>query len=411
MTPISMVVGEVKVLRVPDVEQVAIGDEEVISYRPLENDELILIGAKPGTSTLHIWQRGNRQQKYQITVSAKSVSRSVDLARYLTRDISGLEVSYEMNKLIFKGDIPLSQKDNYYAILDHFEAPISLVTFRNFEFLPVVRIDVMLLEIKQRAVKELGLEWDTAIAGPIVATHKTFERNDYYRVARSGPNDDTDVVLDVIGFVPNDYNFYNYAGITSYIGSIINILEENGDAHVISAPKLMAKSGESATFLSGGEFPVAVINNQGQLEVEFKEYGVRLEITPQVDTLDNINTHVFTELSSIDFANAVNGVPGIIARNSDTTINLKSGETYAISGLALAEISEQSQKIPLLGDIPILGRLFRSDSKNSDSTELVILVTPYLVTPESDINKAAIGAGDTVRKRFENFDWATTLLE
>ncbi len=410
-TSMVLHVGEVKVLDVPDVEQVAIGNEEVVLYRPLENGELILIGGAVGQSSLHIWQKGGRQRTYSVNVINPDVSRSLRLARYLAKDISGLEVKESENKLIFSGNISIAQKDNFYAILQQFDTPISLVTFNSFEFEPVIRLDVMLLEIKQRAVKDLGIDWDDAIAGPIVGVHKTFSRNDYFRIARQADNDPDNVVLDIIDTVPNDYSFYTYSGMTSVLGSIINILQETGDAEVISSPRLMAKSGEAASFLSGGEFPIPIINNQGQLEVEFRQYGVRLEITPQVDKDENINTFIFTELSSIDFANAVNGVPGLISRNSETTINLRSGETYAISGLALAEKSEQVVKIPFLGDIPLLGHLFRSTNNDSDSTELVIMVTPYLVTPESELNQQLIRAADPLRESFENFDWKTKILE
>lgn len=408
---ITLRVGEVKVLNIPDVEQVAVGSEDIIKYRPLDNGEFILIGASAGESSIHIWQRGNRQKKYAVIVKEKSTYQSLRLARHLAKDIRGLEVTYDEGKIIFKGDIPIEQKDNYLVMLDNFEDPVSLVTYGNFDFLPVVRIDVMLLEVKKRAIKELGIQWDTAIGGPVLAAHKAFKNNDFYRVTRSGPNDNNNVAEGIIDAVPNDYNFYSYAGITSYIGSVVNILEENGDAEVISAPKLMAKSGESASFLSGGEFPVAVVNNEGQIEVDFKEYGVRMDITPQVDKDNNINTRIFTELSSIDFGNAVNGVPGVVARNSETTINLKSGETYAISGLSLAEVSDQVRKVPFLGDLPFIGRIFRSEGRNSDSTELVIIVTPHLLTPDSQRNQQVISAGDTIKKRFDDVDWATSLLE
>ncbi|WP_086933201.1 type II and III secretion system protein family protein [Agarilytica rhodophyticola] len=411
---IEMHLGEVKVLDVPDVEQVAIGDEKIVLYRPLENGEMILIGAGLGQTNLHVWQKGGRQRIYKVSVINQDVSRNLKLARYLAENIAGLKVSEKDNRIVFSGNVSISQKDNFLAILGQFSNPISLVTYSSFVFQPVVRIDVTLLEIKQRAVRDLGIDWDDAISGPIVGVHRTFSRNDFFRIARDIGNDGDEVasgIIDPDTGVPNDYNFYSYGGLTTVLGSIINLLEETGDAEVISSPRLMAKSGESASFLSGGEFPVAVLNNQGQVEVEFKQYGVRLEISPQVDSEENINTLIFTELSSIDFANVVNGVPGLVSRNSETTVNLRHGETYAISGLALAEKSEQNTKVPFLGDIPYLGQLFRSTNTDADSTELVIMVTPYLVTPDSKINKDLIEAGNPIRESFKNFDWKTKILE
>nr|WP_269783481.1 pilus assembly protein N-terminal domain-containing protein [Marinibactrum halimedae] len=413
-TAVNIQVGEVRIIEVPDVEQVAIGNEKVFSYRPLENGEFVLIGNIPGRSSLHIWQKGGRQRTYTVNVISSESSGNFQLARYLASTISGLNAYENDGKIIFSGDISVEHKENFLSILSQFDSPISLVTYSSFELAPVVRLDVMLLEIKQRAVKDLGIDWDDAISGPVLGVRKIFTRNDYFSFVREGPNETNGGFSSLFGegsTVPNDYNFYKYSAFTSHIGSIINLLQESGDAKVISAPKLMAKSGESASFLSGGEFPVSVVNTLGQSEIEFKEYGVRLDIAPTVDDRENINTFIFTELSSIDFANAVNGVPGLIARNSETTINLRSGETFAISGLSLAEKASQERKLPLLGDIPVLGNLFKNDSNNSDSTELVILVTPYILTPKSKRNEALIEAGSPLRDEFKKFNWRMKLLE
>lgn len=407
-TYINIKLGDVKVITVPDIDQIAIGDETIVNYKSVENGEVVLIGAKAGKTSLHIWQRGGRQRVYHVNVIPQFLTERSRMARYLSEKIPGLEVEEKDSVLIFSGTISPSLKNNYDALLANFPGSVSMVTYRNFDVKPVVKMDVTLLEIKKRAVKELGIEWDTTTTGPLVAGRKTFTRNDYFTMMRVGEEG-----LDQLSEVdlPNDYDFYHYAGWAGVLGSIIKILQESGDAKVISSPKLMAKSGESASFLSGGQFPIPMTNNLGQTEVEFKEYGVRLEITPQVDENNVINTYIFTELSSIDFGNAVNGVPGVISRNANTTVNLKNGETYAISGLALAQKSNQHKKVPFLGDIPYVGKLFGSDAKDGDTTELVIMVTPYVVTPDDPENTKLIDAVAPLHKEFKQVDWSTSIME
>lgn len=403
--------GEVVVLELKDIEDVAVGNESILSYAISDNEEFILFGKSVGQTDVYIWQRGNRETRYKVKVLSEDIADEMTLAKILAESVTGLKVRSEHNRIIFQGTIDGHQEARLATILAQFSNPVNLVSFRPFSERPVVRIDVTLLEVKRRALKDFGINWDDAIAGPVLGAHKSFARNNHYRIAKQGPNGNGETNLNILASVPNDHQFYGYGGFTSHLGSVINILVENGDAEVISAPKLMAKSGEEASFLSGGQFPVPVVGQLGQTEVEFKEYGVRLNIRPIVDDEGKINTFIFTELSSIDFANAVNGVPGVISRNSQTTINLSHGETFAISGLALAERSDQSSQVPLLGDIPLLGHLFKTNNQNADSTELVIIATPYIVTPDSAENTKLMGAASQIKRHFEGVDWETGIME
>ncbi len=403
--------GEVSVLELKDIEDVAVGNESILSYAISDNEEFILFGKGVGQTDLYIWQRGNRETRYKVKVLSENIAGEMALAKILAESVAGLKVTSEHNRMIFQGTIAGSQEARLNAILAQFPNPVNLVSFRPFSERPMVRIDVTLLEVKRRALKDFGIDWDDVISGPVLGAHKTFARNDHYRIAQQGPNGDGETNLNILASVPNDHQFFGYGGFTSHIGSVIDILVENGDAEVISAPKLMAKSGAEASFLSGGQFPVPVVGQLGQTEVEFKEYAVRLIIRPIVDGEGKINTYIFTELSSVDFANAVNGVPGVISRNSETTINLSHGETFAISGLALAERSDQSSQIPLLGDIPLLGNLFKTTNHNADSTELVIIATPYIVTPDSAENTKLMGAASQIERHFEGVDWETNIME
>jgi pilus assembly protein CpaC len=168
----------------------------------------------------------------------------------------------------------------------------------------------------------------------------------------------------------------------------LEALKENGLAKILAEPTLIAISGQDASFLAGGEFPVPVPQAgqaAGAITVEFKEFGVGLSFLPRVLENGTVNMRINTEVSDLDFTAALVtqgfAVPGLTTRRASTDIELKDGQTFAIAGLLQDNIREIVSKYPLLGDIPILGTLFRSEEFRKRQTELVILVTPYLVKP------------------------------
>ena len=171
------------------------------------------------------------------------------------------------------------------------------------------------------------------------------------------------------------------------INAIIDALESEGLVSLLAEPNLTALSGETASFLAGGEFPVPVVDRLGGASVEFKDYGVSLAFTPTVLTGNRINLKVMPEVSSISSAGAttLNGIniPALTTRRASTSVELGSGQSFAIAGLLLADTDQSVDKFPGLGDLPILGALFRSTRFERRETELVVIVTPYLVRPVS----------------------------
>lgn len=167
----------------------------------------------------------------------------------------------------------------------------------------------------------------------------------------------------------------------------IDMLEQTGYAYTLSQPSLTALSGQSATFLAGGEVPIPVPSTGTNTSntIEYKEFGVRLSVTPTVLSRSQVHLKVAPEVSELDFANAVtvNGttVPALRVRRTDTSISLADGESFVISGLVSRTMRDNAQKFPGLGDIPVLGALFRSTSFRTDDSELLMIVTPHLVSP------------------------------
>lgn len=171
---------------------------------------------------------------------------------------------------------------------------------------------------------------------------------------------------------------------SSTITSKINFLSSNGDAVTLAEPTLNCINGGQATFLAGGEVPYPVTGANGQVTVEFKEYGIKLNISPRVDAQGNISTSILSEISQLDQAVSVMGAPGLLTRRTQTQVNVVTGETIVLSGLLSAEQSNDLSELPGLGRLPVIGKLFGSEGFRKNLTELVIFVTPELIEPRNN---------------------------
>jgi hypothetical protein len=168
------------------------------------------------------------------------------------------------------------------------------------------------------------------------------------------------------------------------LGAVIRALQTRGLFQSLAEPNLVAESGKEASFLAGGEFPIPVTQPGGgnAITVQFKEFGVRLNFTPVVQG-DRVRLKVRPEVSTLDFANGVHldgfRIPALISRRAETELEIRDGQTFAVAGLLNNQLSTTMQKIPGIGDIPILGYLFRSKAANKERTELVVMITPHIL--------------------------------
>lgn len=178
------------------------------------------------------------------------------------------------------------------------------------------------------------------------------------------------------------------------INTVIDALEDEGLLSILAEPSLTAMSGKPASFLAGGEFPVPTVDDEGSVSVEFRPFGVSLAFSPVVMTKDKISLTVAPEVSTLSELGAIEvsgfNIPSLSTRRAETTVELGSGQTFAIAGLLQNNTSNDVDKFPGLGDIPVLGALFRSSEWRRDQTELVILVTPYIVSAVSDPSRMAL---------------------
>lgn len=391
---ITMHEGDVRVIHAGDVERVAIGDDSVVNYRAIENDEMLLIAASAGETSLMIWGRGGRKQKIDIVVVAHNISKTLQQARSAVKTLDGISVREEGGVLIFEGELNAADQPLIDQILKRFPGSFTMIRPRAFDVKPLIRLDVQVVEMKKRATSQLGIRWQQTAAGPAFGVHKGLIDNDRFALATDDPYDPgvTEKILKAVGGASNT-SLFAYGGMTSVLSTRIELLAENGEARILSQPKLSAKSGESSSFRSGGQFPIPVVDQFGRPSVDFKDYGITLDMTPTIDRQNNVNVKVYTEISSIDFAVQVNDIPGVTTRSTETTVNVQEGDTIVLSGLASGQQSEAVSKLPLLGDVPVIGVFFRAKDRNFDTTELIISITPYVITPDHAANQKLMKAG------------------
>ncbi len=239
----------------------------------------------------------------------------------------------------------------------------------------MVRMKVKMVEFRKSALGKLGIDWGDSVNGPTFATAGDVIGNNLFRPVTEG-----------FDGLPNTVApFSTYFGIASNITSRINFLSSNGDAVTLAEPVLSCTNGGSASFLAGGEVPYPTVGPNGETKVAFKDYGIKLNISPEIDPSGNVRTMIETEISQIDPALSIQGTPGLLTRRAQTQVNVRSGQTIVISGLLSKESSNDIDKIPGLGNLPILGNLFKSKNIRNSVSELVIFVTPEVIEPSGEL--------------------------
>ena len=257
----------------------------------------------------------------------------------------------------------------------------------------MIHMDVKVVEVKKSELKRIGINWADVINGPQYGVFHEYNTNSVFRPSPGVP-------FEYLNGLPADVGTSNaYFGVASNLTSIINLLANDGNARLLAEPQLTCRSGGKAEFLAGGEVPLPIRNNDGSVSVTFKQYGIILKIEPESDPEGYISTHVSVEISTVDDSIKVMDIPGFLTRKTDTDMNVRQGETMVISGLVNSESAKSVDKLPGLGNIPILGELFKSRSFKNNETEMVILVTPRIIDPSHKINKRWIKRAGELREK------------
>ena len=319
------------------VTRLAVGDPEVAEVLLLNRNSVLLLGKGPGVTNVSLWTRcASAPHQSMLFVEGQAT------AAVATPQLAG------------SVDTTLPSQ---------------------------VQTDIRFVEVNRTKLKEVGIR--------IFGT----QSNNFLFGSPGSSLVDSAPVGGVSGLTPganmplsgDGFNILWGGGSSKFLGAL-NALENSGFAYTLSRPSLVALSGQSASFLAGGEFPVPIPSSgSDSLSIEYKEYGIRLNLTPTVIDRNRIHLKVAPEVSELDFSAGIviagTQVPALNVRRTDTSISLADGESFVISGLINTSSRSVVDKLPGLGDIPILGAFFRNSSMQREERELLMIVTPRLVNP------------------------------
>ncbi|TGW22428.1 type II and III secretion system protein [Stenotrophomonas maltophilia] len=387
--------GQAAVYTLPSgLKRVAVGSGEMLEVTNVGPRDLIMMGMKAGSTTVHLWLQNGKQLQVQVDISENDAVSLAETIRTLLADVEKINVHAVADRVVITGqDINPGIGSRIDAIQKIYPTVLNFTTADPVGMRPMVQMDVKIMEFDTNALEELGIQWDNVIRGPVAGIVKDFTNNNYYRI-----NPEQSPANGVL--LPNKLQGTQaFFGIATQIGSAINLMMNKGKAFLLASPQLSARSGGQAKFLAGGEVPIPVPQGFGQVTVDYKEYGIKLDIEPLVNFNEDISTRILAEVSRVDPTVTVQGVPGFTTRRTESEINVHAGETIVISGLIDSSAQQDAKRLPLLGDIPILGKLFRSDGFRGNRTELVMFVTPRVVTPGSQENLDGLERARQIQER------------
>lgn len=382
---IEMYVGESRVFPTPGIARIAIGNGQIMSATSLDNKEVIVFANAAGTSSLFIWNEDGRYQRVKVNIVPGDTSRYArEIAAFLS-SIPNAKASVIGDKVIVEGD---NLRDFDIAKIDELAKRYpQIVNFTNrLGWEQMVLMDVKVVEFPIAELREIGLKW-TAMGGASVAgIWSPATRGDVggYQIAIPTGTGNPLPISASSGAtsVPLPSGLTVLSAINMGLGAQLAMLEQSGKATILAQPQLSARNGAEASFLAGGEYPYTVSSINGTT-VMFKPYGVKLDIVPKVDRQGVIRATIKSEVSAIDTSFSTVAGPAISMRKTNTEFNVRSGETLVLSGLLSRNTSTNIDKVPFLGELPILGALFRSKRFQNNETELVIFVTPTIVNSQS----------------------------
>jgi pilus assembly protein CpaC len=412
---IKMFVGELKTLPIGRVDRVAIGNGNVISTKVLDSGELLLLAEKPGDTSMMIWS-GKAKTQYMVRVSQTDSQEAFRVASNMLKDVPGISLSQVGGNVVVTGIASKENLDRINMLGKLYPQIANLARLEDVAMKKMVYIKVQILEMKRSLLENIGVQWPSSFDGlkmGLLGNFGSTNTQGLYQPS-STPGAPPQPIPPIGGVLPiqtGNHGLRAYLGINSLISTTINLAKNNGDAYVLAEPELSTRSGGEAKFLAGGQIPLPAVSSTGAGSVEFKDYGIRLTIKPMADENDNVLANVKTEISSVDPSVSVQGIPGFLTRQTETDINVKDGQTIVMSGLVNSDMSKDISRVPGLGSVPIIGSLFRSDNFKSGRTDLVILVTPTVVDPNSTINRERIDKSESIREKFERNLSKTDLLD
>jgi pilus assembly protein CpaC len=356
------------------IQRFSIGDPTVAEAVVVSPTEVLINGKALGTTSLFLWDNAGAIKLYSIEVTADAAG----MERYLASVLEGehVDVVASGNVVTLSGTVRDASvanraveiaKGSGATIVDNLTTPEAVQVMLNVRF----------AEVNKSVLKQFRSQIAT------LNPHKLDDNGNWQGASNTVPPGNTGAGGFSDGIV--DVGLFNA---NASIELLIRALQSKGDFRSLAEPNLITLPGKEASFLAGGEFPYPAVQGgggSGSVSIVFKEFGIRLKFLPTITRNGSIRLKVMPEVSSLDFSNPLvfGGftIPSILSRRAETEVEMKNGQYLAIAGLMDNTLTDNATKIPILGDLPILGQFFRSKDARQNRTELLVLVSPKLVLP------------------------------
>ena len=382
---IPLTVGRSVVLDHPDeIRRVAIADEGVADAIVISTREMLINGKTPGLTSMVIWSRSGDRNFFTINVKMNVEQ----IQEHIRTSFPGEPIRLSASR----GVVTLSGKASGPEVLERVIAMItgsvgSTTIINNVELPPPpaerqIMLKVKFVEVDRQGMQEFGaaLMSTGALNTPAAITTQQFGAGNITGIQGSIPAQ--------LQGTSTNFNFQDALNIFAFrpdlnIGAIIRALNSKALVQILAEPNVVTTDGKEASFLVGGEFPVPVVqggSTAGAITIQFREFGIRFDFLPHFTERGTVKMHITPEVSALDFANAVSIqgflVPALSTRRVETDIELAPGQSFVVGGLIDRRIADTVSKIPGLSSIPLIGRIFRSYSREQQMTDLIVIVTP-----------------------------------
>lgn len=381
--PVEVSLNESKYMAASGITRLAVGNPAIADVQLLSSGDFLLVGKKAGTTSLIVWSDGGRRTEYTVYVAGNDrgmASAIQDAIGYPKVHVQMIE-----DRVMLRGKVENQyEHDSALKIAGLYTGGdgSGVIDLLEMEHPSQIRLEAQIIEINSDYTKNLGIQYWSQTPGSNSNS------------GSSTGNTNSGITVGTAGLFYGGEDFSSNRKHGGWLGShVANVnvtlqaLINEGKARILSRPSITTMSGKAANILIGGRIPIPVSDGNGNVSIDWHEYGMKLNIEPVVDSEDKITSKVHAEVSTLDYSHGVKidsfSVPGIATREAESEVNVRSGMTMAIGGLINSEDAKIVSKIPLLGDLPIIGRFFRHTSNTRDKREVIILITPTLVADDT----------------------------
>ena len=383
MKSLALETGQNRLLILSEpIGRVSVADPKVADLKVITPTQMLLTSRGVGTTDLTLWNKADQPLVLALQVSRNLNALRAQLAEFFPNE--KITVSAAGDLVVLSGevaDVRVPERAAEVAQL-HAEKIANLIHVVGNQ---QVQLEVKFAEVSRSGLRNLGINFFHQDAGGRFVggvNSPATTADQFSTVPGTGSAASPGVQAAAI---PNTFSLF-FSGLPQFpFSAILSALESSGLAKMLAEPTLVALSGQEAKFLVGGEFPIPMVSGLGAVNVQWKKFGIILNFTPTVIADGALHLKLATEVSDVDPARSVViggiSIPGLTSRQSETTVRLSDGQSFAIAGLLSDRVRSSIQRIPFLGDLPILGALFRSVSYQHDESELLVVVTAHLAKP------------------------------